>query len=153
MVRYALLGLLREQADYGYRLKRRFDERVGSLWQLNIGQVYQTLSALKREGLVAVTVGQWRRCCKGTLRSAALALARHWPRMARAACAQTLGRRRSSPLMQARYLHRQWRKHQASLMWAMQPAPVPGLAHQRIVGQARGSRWKVCRFGCEPPAV
>src|SRR5262249_31446630 len=52
---FALLGLLREQRDYGYRLKRRFDERVGSLWQLNIGQVYQTLGAMKRAGLVAVT--------------------------------------------------------------------------------------------------
>lgn len=53
MVRYALLGLLREQPDYGYRLKRRFDERVGPLWQLNIGQVYQTLRALQHAGLVS----------------------------------------------------------------------------------------------------
>jgi len=52
MVRYALLGLLREQPDYGYRLKRRFDERVGSLWDLNIGQVYQTLRSLERSGHV-----------------------------------------------------------------------------------------------------
>jgi DNA-binding PadR family transcriptional regulator len=52
MVRYALLGLLREQQDYGYRLKRRFDERVGGLWDLNIGQVYQTLRALERSGHV-----------------------------------------------------------------------------------------------------
>lgn len=52
MVRYALLGLLREERDYGYRLKRRFDERVGTLWHLNIGQVYQTLRALQRAGLV-----------------------------------------------------------------------------------------------------
>ena len=53
MVRYALLGLLREQRDYGYHLKRRFDERVGGVWHLNIGQVYQTLRALQRAGLVA----------------------------------------------------------------------------------------------------
>jgi DNA-binding PadR family transcriptional regulator len=53
MVRYALLGLLMEQPDYGYRLKRRFDERVGTLWHLNIGQVYQTLRALQRAGLVS----------------------------------------------------------------------------------------------------
>jgi DNA-binding PadR family transcriptional regulator len=52
MVRYALLGLLREQQDYGYHLKRRFDERVGALWDLNIGQVYQTLRALERSGHV-----------------------------------------------------------------------------------------------------
>ena len=53
MVRYALLGLLREQRDYGYHLKRRFDERVGGVWNLNIGQVYQTLRTLQRAGLVA----------------------------------------------------------------------------------------------------
>jgi DNA-binding PadR family transcriptional regulator len=53
MVRYALLGLLREQRDYGYRLKLRFDERVGTAWHLNIGQVYQTLRALQRAKLVA----------------------------------------------------------------------------------------------------
>ena len=53
MVRYALLGLLREQCDYGYHLKRRFDERVGTIWHLNIGQVYQTLRALERAGMVA----------------------------------------------------------------------------------------------------
>jgi DNA-binding PadR family transcriptional regulator len=58
MVRYALLGLLREQRDYGYRLKRRFDERVGSLWHLNIGQVYQTLRALQRAGLVVEVEGE-----------------------------------------------------------------------------------------------
>ena len=53
MVRYALLGLLRERRDYGYQLKRRFDERVGAIWRLNIGQVYQTLRALERAGLIA----------------------------------------------------------------------------------------------------
>jgi DNA-binding PadR family transcriptional regulator len=52
MVRFALLGLLREQRDYGYRLKRRFDDRVGMLWHLNIGQVYQTLRSMQRTGLV-----------------------------------------------------------------------------------------------------
>lgn len=53
MIRYALLGLLREQRDYGYQLKRRFDERVGAIWRLNIGQVYQTLRGLQRAGLIA----------------------------------------------------------------------------------------------------
>jgi len=52
MVRYAILGLLRERPDYGYHLKRRFDERVGALWHLNIGQVYQTLRSLERGGMV-----------------------------------------------------------------------------------------------------
>jgi DNA-binding PadR family transcriptional regulator len=52
MVKYALLGLLREHRDYGYQLKRRFDERLGSLWRLNSGQIYQTLRSLTRSGLV-----------------------------------------------------------------------------------------------------
>lgn len=52
MLQYALLGLLRDHPDYGYNLKRRFDERMGTVWNLNIGQVYQTLHALEEEGLV-----------------------------------------------------------------------------------------------------
>jgi DNA-binding PadR family transcriptional regulator len=58
MVRYALLGLLREQSDYGYRLKLRFDERVGAAWHLNIGQVYQTLRALQRSKLITEIGGE-----------------------------------------------------------------------------------------------
>src|SRR5262245_11546604 len=57
MIRYALLGLLQEQRDYGYHLKRRFDERVGTIWHLNIGQVYQTLRALERSGLISAVDG------------------------------------------------------------------------------------------------
>jgi DNA-binding PadR family transcriptional regulator len=57
MIRYALLGLLQEQRDYGYHLKRRFDERVGTIWHLNIGQVYQTLRALERSGLISAIDG------------------------------------------------------------------------------------------------
>ena len=57
MVRYALLGLLKEQPDYGYRLKLRFDERVGTAWHLNIGQVYQTLRALQRSKLITEVEG------------------------------------------------------------------------------------------------
>jgi len=55
VIRYAILGLLRERPDYGYHLKRRFDERVGALWHLNVGQVYQTLRVLERTGLVVGT--------------------------------------------------------------------------------------------------
>jgi DNA-binding PadR family transcriptional regulator len=52
MIKYALLGLLREQADYGYSLKLRFEQQLGSVWRLNTGQVYQTLRRLTRAGLV-----------------------------------------------------------------------------------------------------
>ncbi|MEW6273017.1 MAG: helix-turn-helix transcriptional regulator [Thermodesulfobacteriota bacterium] len=57
MIRYALLALLRSRSDHGYRLKRRFEERVSVLWRLNVGQVYQTLAALEREGLVREVPG------------------------------------------------------------------------------------------------
>lgn len=52
MVRCAILGLLRERADYGYNLKRRFDERVGALRDLDVGHVYRTLRVLERSGHV-----------------------------------------------------------------------------------------------------
>ena len=51
-VRYAIMGLLKEQPDYGYRLKRRFEDRVGQVWRLNSGQVYQTLRTLESNGLI-----------------------------------------------------------------------------------------------------
>jgi DNA-binding PadR family transcriptional regulator len=54
MLQYALLWLLHEQPDYGYRLKRRFEERMSGVWLLNIGQVYQTLQRLQRNGLVCL---------------------------------------------------------------------------------------------------
>lgn len=52
MIKYALLGLLRERSDYGYSLKQRFEERLGTVWHLNTGQVYQTLRVLQSSGLV-----------------------------------------------------------------------------------------------------
>lgn len=52
-VRFAMLALLREKDDYGYRLKKRFDENVGQQWRLNLGQVYQTLHTLESRGLIA----------------------------------------------------------------------------------------------------
>lgn len=51
-MRYALLGLLAEEPDYGYRLKRRFDDSIGSFWELNNGQVYDSLRRLEASGLV-----------------------------------------------------------------------------------------------------
>jgi DNA-binding PadR family transcriptional regulator len=56
MIRYALLGLLREQPDYGYSLRRRFEERLGPVWRLNSGQVYQSLRHLRRARLVDVVL-------------------------------------------------------------------------------------------------
>jgi len=50
--KYAVLGLLAEQPMHGYRLKDAFDERVGGLWGLTTGQIYQTLKQLERDGLL-----------------------------------------------------------------------------------------------------
>ncbi len=58
-VRHAVLGLLAEEPDHGYRLKQRFDERVGAVWGLNLGQVYQTLALLEAKQLI-------RRCDEPT---------------------------------------------------------------------------------------
>lgn len=51
-VRHSLLALLQEQPRYGYQLRSEFEQRTGSIWPLNIGQVYTTLDRLERDGLV-----------------------------------------------------------------------------------------------------
>lgn len=51
-VKYGLLALLEQGPQYGYQLRAAFEERTGSTWPLNIGQVYTTLSRLERDGLV-----------------------------------------------------------------------------------------------------
>jgi DNA-binding PadR family transcriptional regulator len=52
-VKHALLGLLAQQPKHGYELKSAFEETVGTLWELNIGQIYNTLRLLERDGYVA----------------------------------------------------------------------------------------------------
>ena len=51
-VRQALLALLEEGPRYGYQLRAQFEQRTGSTWPLNVGQVYTTLTRLERDGLV-----------------------------------------------------------------------------------------------------
>jgi DNA-binding PadR family transcriptional regulator len=53
-IRSSLLALLDEGPAYGNQLRTRFEERTGGSWPLNIGQVYQTLDRLVRDGLVGV---------------------------------------------------------------------------------------------------
>jgi DNA-binding PadR family transcriptional regulator len=53
-VKHALLGLLTQRPMHGYELKSVFEETVGTLWELNIGQVYNTLRLLERDGYVAL---------------------------------------------------------------------------------------------------
>ena len=38
---------------YGYQLRAEFEQRTGTTWPLNVGQVYTTLTRLERDGLAA----------------------------------------------------------------------------------------------------
>ncbi len=51
-VKQAMLALLEQGPMYGYQLRAEFEQRTGSTWPLNVGQVYTTLSRLERDGLV-----------------------------------------------------------------------------------------------------
>jgi DNA-binding PadR family transcriptional regulator len=51
-VRQALLALLEQGPMYGYQLRAEFEQRTGTTWPLNVGQVYTTLTRLERDGLV-----------------------------------------------------------------------------------------------------
>lgn len=52
-VRQSLLAILDQGPCYGYQLRTEFDRRTGSIWPLNVGQIYNTLDRLERDGLVA----------------------------------------------------------------------------------------------------
>jgi DNA-binding PadR family transcriptional regulator len=51
-VRQSLLAILDQGPCYGYQLRAEFDRRTGGTWPLNVGQIYQTLERLERDGLV-----------------------------------------------------------------------------------------------------
>ena len=51
-VRFALLALLAQGETHGYELKLRFERSTGGLWPLNVGQVYDAMRRLERDGLV-----------------------------------------------------------------------------------------------------
>jgi DNA-binding PadR family transcriptional regulator len=54
-IHHAVLALLADGESYGYELKGAFDRSVGPQWgALNIGQLYQVLDRLKRDGHVVV---------------------------------------------------------------------------------------------------
>lgn len=52
-IRHSLLALLQDQPRYGYELRVEFENRTGTVWPLNIGQVYTTLDRLERDALVS----------------------------------------------------------------------------------------------------
>ena len=51
-LRYALLALLGEGEAHGYELVKQFTAQLGPFWHPNVGQVYQLLRDLERQGLV-----------------------------------------------------------------------------------------------------
>jgi DNA-binding PadR family transcriptional regulator len=51
-VRHALLAILTEGTGYGYQLRTEFSRRTGAAAPLNVGQIYNTLDRLERDGLV-----------------------------------------------------------------------------------------------------
>jgi DNA-binding PadR family transcriptional regulator len=57
-VRHALLALLSEGPKYGLQLRQEFEARTGEVWPLNVGQVYQTVARLERDGLVVSDDGE-----------------------------------------------------------------------------------------------
>jgi DNA-binding PadR family transcriptional regulator len=50
--KHALLGLLLNRPAYPYELADRLQARLGPAWAINSGQVYQTIKAMKEEGLI-----------------------------------------------------------------------------------------------------
>lgn len=52
-VRQSLLAILDQGPCYGYQLRTEFERRTGGGWPLNVGQIYQTLERLERDGLVS----------------------------------------------------------------------------------------------------
>lgn len=51
-VRNALLALVAQHPAGVYRLRQVFEDQTGGAWPLNIGQVYQTMQRLERDGSV-----------------------------------------------------------------------------------------------------
>lgn len=49
---HALMALLATTPKFGLRLKEEFEASTGSIWPLNVGQVYATLQRLERDGFV-----------------------------------------------------------------------------------------------------
>lgn len=50
--KHALLGLLLHRSAYPYELADRLQQRLGPAWDVNSGQLYQTVSRLEQDGLI-----------------------------------------------------------------------------------------------------
>src|SRR5436190_1039780 len=67
-IREGLLALLDEGPRHGYQLKTDFEAITGGVWPLNVGQVYNTLDRLERDGLVTAN-GEQARAAGGPQRT------------------------------------------------------------------------------------
>ena len=56
MLKYALLGLLQYSPSTGYDLKQFMDTSTANFWHAKLSQIYITLKALEKEGLVTSDV-------------------------------------------------------------------------------------------------
>ncbi len=50
--KHALLGLLLDTPAYPYQLASRLEQRLGPSWEVNSGQLYQTVKTMERDGLI-----------------------------------------------------------------------------------------------------
>jgi DNA-binding PadR family transcriptional regulator len=50
--KHALLGLLIHRPAYRYQLGERLRDRLGPAWEINSGQLYQTIKRMQDEGLI-----------------------------------------------------------------------------------------------------
>src|SRR5271155_1044569 len=50
--KHALLGLLLDRSAYPYELADRLQQRLGPAWNVNSGQLYQTIHRLESDGLI-----------------------------------------------------------------------------------------------------
>lgn len=50
--KHALLGLLLDRSAYPYELADRLQARLGPAWEINSGQVYQTIRRMAADGLI-----------------------------------------------------------------------------------------------------
>lgn len=77
-IRHSLLALLQDRPRYGYQLRTEFEDRTGSSWPLNIGQVYTTLDRLERDALVQKDGGDGEGHVIYSITPAGLAEVRDW---------------------------------------------------------------------------
>ena len=63
--KYIVLGLLSHEPMSGYDMKKRIDTMVSQFWNVGYGQLYPTLSGLRREGLIEEVLSE---VAKGPMR-------------------------------------------------------------------------------------